>query len=71
MPSSKQITFTVSEKTLEEIEKLKEKFDVETSAAVIRRALALARVAAENAGDDHTLTIVNQEKEQQKILLQG
>ena len=71
MAATKQITFTVSEQTLKEIEKLKAEFDVETSAAVIRRALALARVATDNAGGDYTLTIMNKDKEQQKIMLRG
>ena len=66
-----QITFNVNNQTLEMFNELKTAFNVETRADVLRRLLALARVATVNANPDNTLTIVDQEGEQQKILLQG
>ena len=66
-----QITFTVNEQTLEALDQLKQDFNVDSRAAVLRRMLALAKVATTNAGADHTLTIVDKEGDQQKIMLQG
>jgi hypothetical protein len=70
-----QTTFEVDQATLDVLSELKQTFGVKTNAQVIRRALALARVAAKNAGEDHTLTIVSRGDDdarvEQKILLQG
>ncbi|MFQ5973702.1 MAG: ribbon-helix-helix protein, CopG family [Alphaproteobacteria bacterium] len=71
MTDAKQITFTVNEQTQEAIEELKKELNVSSTAAVLRRALALTRVATQNAGDDHTLTIIDKNNEKQKILLTG
>ena len=68
---TRQVTFTVNEQTLELISALKKDFNVNTTADVLRRALALARVATENAGDDHTLTIIDRNNEKQKVMLAG
>jgi len=66
-----QTSFDVDAATLAAIAELKEKFGVKTNAQVIRKALALARVAAQNADDDNTLTIVAPNEERKKILLSG
>lgn len=68
---TRQVTFTVNEQTVELIDALKRDFNVNTTADVLRRALALARVATENAGDDNTLTIIDRNNEKQKIMLAG
>lgn len=65
-----QTTFEVDQATLDAIAELKNAFGVKTNAQVIRRALALARVAARNADDNHTLTIVSPDGEK-KVLLAG
>jgi hypothetical protein len=71
MAEQKQVTFKVNAKTLAEIEKLKKEFNVDSSAAVLRRALALARVATENSDEDNTFTFIDRKKEKQKLLLDG
>lgn len=68
---TRQITFTVNEQTVELIDALKRDFNVNTTADVLRRALALARVATENAGADNTLTIIDRNNERHKIMLAG
>ena len=67
----RQTSFVVDDKTVKALEELKETFGVTTNAAVIRRALALAKVAAENADSEHTITIVRKDKTEQKVLLSG
>jgi len=72
MSQNKQLTFSVNEATMKAIEALKGTFNVDTTAAVLRRSLALARVAAENANkEDHTITIIDKDNQKQKILLTG
>lgn len=71
MSDSKQITFSVNEKTLAVIEALKGPMNVDTTAAVLRRALALARVAVQNAHEDHTLIIIDKNNERRSIMLDG
>ena len=66
-----QITFTVDEKTLDLIELLKVKFCVGTNAAALRRALAIARLAAENQRDDHTITFIGKDDRPRDIVLSG
>jgi hypothetical protein len=66
-----QTTFEVDKATLEAIAELKEAFGAKTNAQVIRRALALARVAAQNADSNNTLTIVGPDNKQRQILLAG
>jgi hypothetical protein len=67
-----QTTFEVDKATLDAIAELKERFGVKTNAQVIRKALALARVAAENADSHNTLTIISPDDGQkQKVLLSG
>jgi predicted negative regulator of RcsB-dependent stress response len=70
-----QTTFEVDDVTLDALAELKKTFGVRTNAQVIRKALALAKVAAQNAGRDNTLTIVSTDDDnnrtEQKILLQA
>ena len=49
--TSKQLTFVADEKTLETIDMLKKELGAATAAAVFRRALAIAKLAAEQAKD--------------------
>lgn len=66
-----QITFMVDEKTLGIIESLKVSFGVGTNAAALRRALAIARLAAENQRDDHTITLIGKDDRPRDIVLTG
>lgn len=66
-----QISFTVNKKTLEVLEQLKEAFEVDTNTAALRRALAIARIAAENQRDDHTVTITGKEEKSRDFVLNG
>lgn len=66
-----QTTFVIDDATENALEELKGRFGVKTNAAVIRKALALARVAAQNAGPDNSVTILDQNQNQTKILLAG
>jgi hypothetical protein len=63
--------FDFDDRTMKVIESLQESFGVKTNAAVIRRALALARVVAQNADDDHSVVIVGKDDEPVKIRLAG
>lgn len=70
--AQQQVSFVVNDETLDLIQALKSKFHVNSNAAVIRRALALAKVATDSAGDDNAVTIVNaHDKQSQKVLLTG
>jgi hypothetical protein len=66
-----QTTFEVDKATLAAIAELKDAFGVKTNAQVIRKALALARVAAQNSDDQKTLTIVSPNDGEKKVLLAG
>jgi hypothetical protein len=66
-----QLNFGVTGETLDLIEQLKKTFGVDTNTAVLKRALALARVAAGNQRDDHTITIVGKDDVRRDILLNG
>jgi len=66
-----QTTFEVDKATLDAIAELKDAFGVKTNAQVIRKALALARVAAQNSDDQNTLTIVSPNDGEKKVLLAG
>lgn len=52
-------SFDVDDRTAELIAQLQKTFGVKTNAAVIRKALALANVASQHAGPDHTITITS------------
>jgi hypothetical protein len=64
-------SFEVDERTADLIAKLRETFGVKTNAAVIRKALALANVASQHAGSDHTITITSDDKPAVKVSLAG
>jgi hypothetical protein len=66
-----QTTFEVDPATLAAMAELKQKFGVRTNAQVIRKALALAWVAAQNADANNTITIVTPDEAKTKILLAG
>jgi len=70
-PKRSQLNFAVSGDTLDLIEDLKKTFGVESNTAVLKRALALARVASGNQRDDHTITIVGKDDVRRDILLNG
>ncbi len=63
-------TFEVDKPTLEAIAKLKAAFGAKTNAQVIRKALALAQVAAQHADAQHAITIVSDDGET-KVILAG
>lgn len=66
-----QTSFVVDEATAKVLEDLKKDFGVKTNAAVIRKALALARVAARKAGPDHSITLLDQDRNETVVLLAG
>jgi hypothetical protein len=69
MATTPSTTFQIDNATLEEIEKLKSVFGAKDSVEVIRKALALAKVAAANTGADKVLTIVSPDAVHQKVKL--
>jgi hypothetical protein len=66
-----QTTFDVDKATLDAIAELKDRFGVKTNAQVIRKALALARVAAHCCDDHNTLTILSPTEGEKRVLLAG
>jgi len=64
-----QINISVNDDTLALIEELKMVFGLASSAAVLRRALAIARLAANNRRDDNTISIIGKDEVQRDILL--
>ena len=66
-----QLNFAVTGETLELIEQLKTTFGVDTNTAVLKRALAIARLAAGNQRDDHTITIVGKDEVHRNVILNG
>ena len=66
-----QLNFAVSGETLELIEQLKKTFGVDSNTAVLKRALALARVASGNQREDNTITILGKDDVRRDILLNG
>jgi len=64
-------SFDVDERTAALIAKLRETFGVNTNAAVIRKALALANVASQHADADRTITITSDGKPPVKVSLAG
>lgn len=68
---SQQISFVVNDQLLQTLEDLKKTFGVTSNAAVVRKALALAQVAAANASPDHTVTIGDDKERCHKVLLSG
>jgi hypothetical protein len=66
-----QINFTVNEETLTLLEDLKGAFGVDSNTAVLRRALAIARLAANNRRADNTISIVGKDEVKRDIVLNG
>jgi hypothetical protein len=66
-----QINFTVNEETLDLLEELKGAFGVDTNTAVLRRALAIARLAANNRRSDNTISIIGKDEVKRDIVLNG
>ncbi len=64
-------SFEVDERTAELLAQLQKTFGVKTNAAVIRKALALANVAAQHAAPDHTITISGDGQPPVKVSLAG
>jgi hypothetical protein len=62
-----QTSFVADSATLDAIAELKDRFGVKTNAQVLRKALALARVAAQNADDQNTLTILSPDGREKKF----
>lgn len=70
--SSVQTSFQVDPGTAEAIDELKSVFGVTTNTAVIRKAIALARVASRNSNpEDKTVTLVDKTGAPLKISLAG
>ncbi len=71
-PINVQTSFQVDPGTAEAIDELKDVFGVTSNTAVIRKAIALARVAARNSNtDDKTVTLIDKEGDKLKISLAG
>lgn len=66
---SLQINFTVNEETLALLEELKKTLGVDTNTAVLRRSLAIVRLAANNQRDDHTISIIGRDEVRRDIVL--
>jgi hypothetical protein len=65
-------SFEVDERTADLLAQLQKTFGVKTNAAVIRKALALANVASQQADTDNTITITSGEgKAPVKVSLAG
>ena len=62
-------SFDVDERTAELLAKLQKRFGVDTNAAVISRALALANIASDHAGPDNTVTISGEGRGAVKVAL--
>ena len=69
--SSRQRSYQGTDQTPQVLSELREAFGVANDSAVIRRALGLARLMAQEVGDDHTVTIVKKDGTQVKLLLNG
>lgn len=50
-------TFDIDERTANLLSSLQDTFGVKTNVGVLRKALALADIASQYAGPDHTITI--------------
>jgi hypothetical protein len=68
---TQQRSYQATDETARALAELRETFRVPTDSAVVRRALALARVMAQEAGEDHTVTVLRRDGTPMKILLDG
>jgi hypothetical protein len=62
-------TFTVDPRTADAIDHLKESFGVKTTASVLRKAIALARIAARNSDETGIITIEGPKGKEQVTLV--
>ena len=65
-----QTSIEMNENTVRALEELKAFFGVKSNAAAIRRAIALAQVAKENADQKRQLTIIDADRKE-KIIVMG
>ena len=65
----KQISFSINSKTSRLIDSLKDDFNVTSTAAVIRRALALARICVEYKDEDNAVTFIDKNGKKRAIVL--
>ena len=72
---SKQLSFVADEETVALIEELKRELGAATTAGVFRKALTLARIAADSARDsNHVVTIRGKDQEADQavnVMLRG
>ena len=66
---SRQRSYQATDETHEVIRELRTAFRVNSDSAAIRRALAVARVIAREARDDHTIMIERKDGTQVKLIL--
>ena len=66
-----QTSFILDEGTAQAISELKKEFNVNTNAAVIRRAIALARIAMRNSDSEKVVTLIDKEDNKVRVALQG
>jgi hypothetical protein len=66
-----QTSFEIDKNTERALQELKEFFGVKTNSAVIKRALALAQIAAESTDEKKQLTIVDKHEHKEKVVLMG
>ncbi len=64
-----QTSFQLDDGTAKAIDELKGVFGVSTSTAVIRRAVALARIATRMSGDSGEITLLDKDDQRTKVLL--
>ena len=66
-----QLNLSVSDETYALLDELKQSFAVDSYSAVVKRALALARLASRNQRDDHTISILGKDDVRRDIVLNG
>jgi hypothetical protein len=64
-------SFEIDEHTADLLTQLQKTFGVDSNAAVIRKAVALASIAGEQAGSDNIVTISGSGKAPVKVALVG
>lgn len=64
-----QTSFQLDDGTAKAIDELKSVFGVTTSTGVIRKAVALARVATRMRNDDGSVTIVDKDDQRTRVIL--
>ena len=64
-----QTSFEIDEKTASALAALKEVYGVNTNAAVLKRALAIALVASKQADEDHNIHFLKEENSEKKEVL--